>query len=316
MINILILENPVAHSVNWWRFLRPLAEMQRQFPGRFNIRMTRKLDAPDLFFTDLFILSRPNDPETLATVKRIKDIGKPVIMDIDDAITNVPTHHRDHAYFANRAHIARELFALTDYFWVSTEQLLYECDALGRGEVIPNAIYASDLPKEPAPDRGHWMWRGRDIQKEDVYLAGAETYEQIKHRVANWTFWGCLPSLDHLPNIRVLEYEDDVQGYFVKLKAARFNGVWKPLVDNQFNDAKSNIAWIEATMGGGVCLTNYAGKLGWEFAMKDFPDSYDWSVNEWERSCIQIRAFYNLENTARQRAESIERALNNKFVTA
>ena len=317
MINILIIENPIAHSVNWWRFLRPLGEMQKQFPGRYNIRMTRKLDAADLFFTDVFILSRPNDPETLTLVKRIKDTGRSkIIMDIDDAITNVPAHHKDAAYFNNRAGIAREIMALTDYFWTSTEQLIYECDAFGRGEVIPNAVHERDLPSEPAPDKGNWMWRGKDIQKEDVYLAGAEVYEQIKGKVTNWTFWGCLPSLNHLSNIRVLEYTEDVQQYFLQLKAAKFNGVWKPLVENQFNDAKSNIAWIEATMSGGVCLTNYAGKLSWECALSEFPESYDFAVATWHLSCMAIEENYNLETTAKQRHESIERILNNKTVKA
>jgi len=312
MINIVIIENPVVNAVTWWRFLRPLGEMQRQYPGRYNIKMTRKLDAADLFYTDLFILSRPNDAETLKMVQRIKDLGRSkILMDIDDAITNVPLHHKDAAYFNNRAKTAREIFALTDYFWTSTEQLLYECDCLNRGEVVPNAVHESDLPNEAAPDRGYWMWRGRDIQKEDVYLNGAETYEQIKHKVNKWFFWGCLPSLNHLNNISLLEYDDDVQTYFAKLKSAKFNGVWKPLVDNQFNDAKSNIAWIEATMSGGVCLSNYAGKTAWEYAVSEMPE-YDFAVNQWELSKAAIIEHYNIETTAKARHNSIERLLNSK----
>jgi hypothetical protein len=317
-MNILIIENPVANAVTYWRFLRPLGEMQRQFPGRFNIRTTRKLDAADLFYTDVFLLSRPNDVETLNMVKRIRDAGRSkIIMDIDDAITNVPVHHTHSAYFNNRAHIAREIFGLVDHFWVSTEQLLYECDCLGRGEIIPNAVLPGDLPKEPAPDRGVWMWRGRDVQKEDVYLSNAvEWYEANKYKAKEWVFWGCLPSLNHAGNVKLWEYEDDVQKYFATLKKQPFNGVWKPLVDNQFNDAKSNIAWIEATMSGGVCVTNYAGKTSWEGAMLEMPESYDHAVVRWELSCEYIKRDFNLETTARQRAESLERVLNNQTVLA
>lgn len=323
MINILIIESPVENAVTWWRFLRPLGEMQRQFPGRFNIRMVkrREIMADDLFFTDIFILSRASDSEALLLAKRIKDLGRSkIIYDLDDAITNLPAHHSQKAYHDNRIGIAREIFALTDWFWVTTEQLQYETDSMGRSEIIPNAIFPEDLPKEPAPDRGVWMWRGRDLQKEDVYLTGAYGYEEMKAHIKKMVFWGCLPSLDHTGiEISLREYEDDLVGYFKYLKTRPFNGIWKPLVPNQFNKAKSNIAWIEATMSGGVCLTNVAGVEGfehWDFAVNKFPESYSEAVGRWETSCGEIISKYNLYNTARQRAESLERLLNSKTTLA
>jgi len=316
MINILIREYETLNAVTWWRLYRPFMVMRYLYPGQYNIKTTRKPTPDDVWFSDLFILSRPNDQETLDYVKFIKGIRPDAkfILDIDDAITNVPMHHKDAAHFANRAHIAREIFSLCDYFWTTTEQLLFECDALGRGEIIPNAILPEDLPKEPAPDRGKWMWRGKDIQKEDVYLAGAETYEQIKHKVKQFTFWGCLPSLAHLNNIRLLEYTESIVPYFEQLKKEQFNGVWKPLVENQFNDAKSNIAWIEATMSGGICLTNYAGKPDWQGAVDEWVDDYEQARTLWEMSVDIIQRHYNLETTAKQRHESIQRVLNGKIL--
>jgi hypothetical protein len=318
MIKILVREYETLNAITWWRLYRPFMVMRYLYPGQYNIKTTRRPTPDDVWYADLFILSRPNDQETLDYVKFVKSIRPDAkfILDIDDAITNVPSHHKDAAYFANRAHIAREIFSLADYFWTTTEQLLFECDALGRGEIIPNAILPEDLPAEPAPDRGRWMWRGKDIQKEDVYLAGPETYEQIKGRVKQFTFWGCLPSLAHLDNIRLLEYTESIVPYFEQLKKEQFNGVWKPLVDNQFNDAKSNIAWIEATMSGGVCLTNYAGKPGWEMARNTFPEEYDLAVHTFRDSCEWILQHYNLETTAKQRHESIQRVLNGKTVKA
>jgi hypothetical protein len=316
MINILIREYETLNAVTWWRLYRPFMVMRYLYPGKYNIKTTRRPTVDDVWYSDIFILSRPADQDTLEFVRFVRGIRPDAkfILDIDDAIANVPAHHTEAMYFANRAHISREIFSMCDYFWVSTEQLLYECDCLGKGEIIPNAILPEDLPKEPAPDRGRWMWRGKDIQKEDVYLAGAETYEQIKSKATQWTFWGCLPSLDHGQNIRLLEYSDGIVSYFDQLKAERFNGVWKPLVENQFNDAKSNIAWLEATMSGGVCLTNYAGKHGWQCAFDKWPSDYEHACAAWEVSADVIRSHYNLETTAKQRHESIERILNNKSV--
>lgn len=323
MINILIIENPVENAVTWWRFLLPLGEMRRLFPGRFNLKWARRegskivIDAGDLHFTDIFILSRASDTEALNLAKKIKDFGRAkIIYDLDDAITNLPEHHSQYAHHRERAQTAREIFALVDWFWVTTEQLQYETDSMGRSEIIPNAIFPEHLPKEPAPDRGVWMWRGRDLQKEDVYRAGFDQYESFKHKIKKMVFIGCLPSLAHVSGQTELrDYEGDVQMYFKYLKSKPFNGIWKPLDINQFNKAKSNIAWIEATMSGGVCLTNVAGMEGfghWDFAMSKFPASYSEAVGRWETSCGEIISKYNLYNTARQRAESLERLLNSK----
>lgn len=311
MINVLVIESPLANAVTWWRLFRPFAQMRKMYPGKFNFKFTRKLTAEDLYLTDVFILSRPNDKETLEVVKRVKDVGRSkIILDIDDAMTNLPIYHDQAAYHHSRAHIAREIWTYVDHFWVSTEQLLYECDCLTKGEIIPNAIMPNDLPLEAAPDRGLWMWRGRGMQKEDVYQAGREVYDKIKHIPNRFVFWGVLPALNHGRNIHLEEYDDDVQSYMAKLKQARFNVVWKPLVDCQFNDAKSNISWIEATMSGGVCLTNYAGKKAWEHATAE-PLEYDAAVDLWEKSRDRILQDFNLENTARQRMESIYSILDN-----
>lgn len=310
MITILVIENPQVNAVTWWRYLRPLSEMQKQFPGRYHIKMTRRLDEVDLYFVDIVLLSRPNDPETLNMVKRIKDLGRSkIIIDIDDAITNLPVYHDQAAYHNSRRHIAREIFSLVDFFWVSTPQLMFECDCFGRGLIMPNSILEQDLPGEPSPDQGLWMWRGRGMQKEDVYIAGVEDYERIKNRASRWIFWGCLPNLDHSSNVQLVEYDIDVQSYFAKLKNMRLNGVWKPLVVSQFNDAKSNIAWIEATMSGGVCLTNYAGREGWENAVNEFPE-YEAAREIWKQSKQRILHDFNLENTARLRALSIDQLLS------
>lgn len=304
MINILVIEEPILNGVTWWRFFRPFEVMRRLYPGRFNITFKRQLTTSDLFFNDVFILSRPTDADLLKFVQRAKEHGKIVILDLDDDILNLPDFHPLKADYTARRQIILQFFDLSDRVWVSTEQLLYVTDALGRGDVIPNAILPSDLPDEPAPDNGLWCWRGKDIQIHDLMTVGAAQYEQIKTMADRWVFWGYLPPLNHGPNAVLQAYEKDLESYFRMLKKSRINGVWKPLFPCLFNDAKSNIAWLEATMSGGICLTNYAGKPGWECALSEFPD-YDTACQAWQLGRDHALAHYNLENTARQRAESI-----------
>jgi len=309
MINILIIDEKV-NPVTWWRFLRPLSEMQKQFPGRYNIKMVRQINEVDLYWVDIVILSRPNDPETLNFARRVKDIGRSkIIIDIDDAITNLQPYHDQYAYHSKRTQLAYQIFDLVDYFWVSTEQLMYDCDCFGRGEIMPNAVLPEELPDEPSLDRGFWMWRGKGMQAPDVYFEGVDTYEKIKHDVKQWLFWGMLPNIAHLDNIRLEEYEVSIPAYFAKVKDLKLNGVWKPLVPCKFNDAKSNIAWIEATCSGGVCLTNYAGKTAWENAVNYLP-TYDEARQIWQMSKERVLKDFNLVQGSKMRAASIDKLLN------
>lgn len=85
--------------------------------------------------------------------------------------------------------------------------------------------------------------------------------------------------------------------------------MWKPLTVNAFNDCKSNIAWIEATMAGGVCVTNYAGKGGWADSLPDFTDDPELVRDTWELSKEVILEHYNLLKVNEARFESILKVL-------
>jgi hypothetical protein len=84
------------------------------------------------------------------------------------------------------------------------------------------------------------------------------------------------------------------------------NAIWKPLTDCAFNDHKSNINLLVATIGGGYCITNYAGRPGWEFASSEVLP-YPEACELWRAAKDDIIKRYNLADTARMRAESIFR---------
>jgi hypothetical protein len=81
--------------------------------------------------------------------------------------------------------------------------------------------------------------------------------------------------------------------------------MWKPLLPSVFNDGKSNIAWLEATMGGGACVTNYAGKSGWETCLPDFDFTESVIHDAWRASCEKILNDHNLYDQARVRYDSL-----------
>ncbi len=312
MIKVLVIEQDFLSGVIWWRFMRPFEQMRKMYPGQIDFHFKLKLTPSDLYLNDVFILSRPRDPEMLPVIQRIKELGKPVILDIDDDIINLPAGHPMEGDYERWREISLEFFSLADYVWTTTRQLLFTTDALTRGEVIPNAILPEELPDNPAPDNGIACWRGQSHQIHDI-LYGSMQYDEIKDKAKKWIFWGWRTMLNHSNNVTRRPYERDTHQYFRLLPTSGINVMWKPLIPCLFNDAKSNIAWIEATMAGGVCLTNYAGKPGWEFALSEWPESYEAACELWRASCEEIRLNYNLENTARMRMESIWRLLGEKY---
>ena len=86
----------------------------------------------------------------------------------------------------------------------------------------------------------------------------------------------------------------------------RLNVIWKPLLVHPFNDHKSNINWLGATMAGGYTITNYAGRPGWEYASAEILPYSD-ACDLWAASKENIIENYNLIKTAQMRAQTIAR---------
>ena len=315
MIKVLVIQSPQINGVTWWRCFRPLSLLRKQYRGEIDFAFKHKdLSPVDLDFHDIILILRATTPDIIDYLGLAKRKGIPFIADLDDDLLHLPPSHPQYHEYARNRSIIEQFFRLADRVWVSTEQLLYVTDAIERGTVIPNAILPTDLPDSPAPDRNRWAWRGSSVHLEDV-MAHAEWYNRIKPQPQEFAWIGWVPPLDHLPNARFLPYESDVETYFTSLRRQQYNVIWKPLVDNPFNRAKSNIAWLEATMGGGVCVTNFAPDepipkpAGWEFCIREMY-SLDWekekAVETWRKSRATILENYNLHTVNELRFNDIK----------
>lgn len=308
MIKILILDYPQLSNVGYWRLFRPLQVMRTLYPGVFQITFKReKITYSDIAESDIIITRRPysNDGDVLLKVlKKANSMGIPVIFDEDDAVMMCPDTHE--LYTVYRRKEARELYVeclkQARAFWFSTPPFLQSISP--EGIVIPNAILPSDLPDEPAPDMGLIGWQGKSIQAHDLVLGGWDWYEENKAKAKMWLFFGWKPPLRHLQNTDIIDYIEDTDTYMTSFRQNKINAMWKPLIDCPFNDHKSNINLLGATMAGGYTITNYAGKPGWEYASKEILP-YGEACELWAKAKADILENYNLIKTAQQRAESI-----------
>lgn len=297
MIRILAIDGPTIDGVSWWRNVRPLTELQRNYP---DIQVTfagEGVSVQQLLQTDILIMFRPVTEKSLRFIEHCKSpiFNIKVIIDLDDNLWRLPPGHPSEAdYNANAAHL-RKIYALADGIWCSTDPLTYFADARdGRGRVVPNAILERDLPNAPSPYKGFVCWRGSvtqiaDIQNEDA----VELFEANHDKFARWFFWGYHPGTYRTEKTKALPRVDVIQ-YMAGLKEVGMNVMWKPLQENEFNNAKSNIAFLEATIAGAICVTNYATKPGWEMAVDKFTDNPDFIASQWAASRAWILEHYDL----------------------
>lgn len=108
--------------------------------------------------------------------------------------------------------------------------------------------------------------------------------------------------------VGIKRYTETVE-YMTGLSQTGLNVVWKPLQDNQFNASKSNIAWIESVLAGGICVSNFAGRPGWEWAVDTFTNNPDFIASQWAASRDAILKHYNLLKVNELRYQHILKTL-------
>lgn len=318
MIRILVIEYPLLSNTGYWRIYRPLDVMRALFPGVFSLTFKRKeLTYSDIAQHDVIITRRPNyqDGEThLQFLRLCREMNRPVIFDEDDFVLNCPDTHELWSMYQDKEVKETYINALkcASTAWVSTPAFQ---QWIPGAEVMPNAILPNELPDEPAPDRGIFGWQGKSIQVHDLIYGGWHWYEANKHKINHWVFFGWKPPLfHHIPdptrpevdNTTFIKEEPNTARYMASftLPENRLNVMWKPLMNHVFNDHKSNINLLGATMAGGYTITPYAGRPGWEYASPEILP-YNEACDLWARAKQDIQENYNLIKTAAMRAESI-----------
>lgn len=307
-IKILVIDDNKLDGVSWWRNSTPFAALEKMYGDKVEVQnATDTIDIRQLKRADVVVRFRPTSTESLNFLNICKEFDVKLILDIDDDLWNVPIGHPGYLEYKEFQTRLRQVYNLADTIWTSTDQLRYVVGDLGRSEVMPNAVLIEDLPEQPMKWQNLAAWRGNDKQFADIMSDEAKAVYLKNRDRYRWIFAGYAPDLPHADNVRFQMGMPPLM-YFLSLKRGLANIIWKPLKENLFNDSKSNIAFIEAAMSGGVCVTNYAGKPGWEAALPDFVGE-----SEARKAFFQSRDYIletcNLRAVTRRRFESIVKTL-------
>lgn len=303
---ILILNEPEpVGGPTWWRMYRPLLALQRDYEEALEIVWNRGTLLPvDFLNVDLAIAFRPSEPAQIGVIQHCKAYGIPVISDWDDDLINIPVYHTMYESLGTKTEYVRAGLALSDAVWCSTVPLAAVLQH-PNAKVIANAVEVADVAGSPSPAQNKVaMWRGHWMHYSDLWHR-EQQYQDILKRCKQFQWFGMLPPYQHDREKVKFHPIQDAVTYFQATRALGVNVVWKPLMETEFNAAKSNIAWIEATCIGAVCFTNFAGKIGWKYATPKLSFDPDVMQGIWEESRDQILRHYMLQDANVQRLQSI-----------
>lgn len=205
--------------------------------------------------------------------------GVRIIIDYDDLLHGIEDHNPAAQYWGKDDVIERstEMILQCDLLTVSTPELQAQFfSRFGKeSQVIPNALddNAFSVWPKPAGEESvlgkrklKVLWRGSNTHSADLYM-NRELFQDYSH--IDWYFFGYNPLIElsgryagELSDWNYIKGRPAFVDYMVKLLAIRPDFVVVPLEDTTFNQCKSNIAWIEATWAGAMCVApGYMGEF-------------------------------------------------------
>lgn len=319
-VKMLVL-NPAEpmNGVTWWRMYQPFNQLARTHRDQLEIYYNRgELQVQDFLQYDLFYFLRPYMPihahliQELSRYRRRFHANQPIILDFDDDNKNLPRHHLNYADEGAQYAYTQQVLSIADCVWFSTRPIMdsYGTDAPAATlHTIPNAAHADEIQRsefKPADFRGIKIWWGGSAGHHHDVLAWEQQYYKLQKSASMFYWIGYVPPFNH--DVQKTVFIDRVVPtlqYWDMIEQAAPHYVYKPMQRCKFNDAKSNISYIIATLNGALSLTNYAGSPGWENAVKDIITDNDKAFDIWKKAKTDIFKNYNLDNVNADRWKSI-----------
>lgn len=260
MKNILVISAMSAEGCVIYRGLGPFSLLRDEFNI---IHAGESVTWMDLAKVDAVFLQYASSEAHEQIIAIIKKMGIPLWVDYDDDFTCVPHGNVRHEIYAAPAFQDRvkRIIAQADVVTVSTSAIANTLmQYLGKDadlSVISNA-YDVRFHGEPNFSRRTKTvtWRGGDSHQVDVMSFYKEILRlaEIQPDVM-WAFLGMKPAFltQALPKMLLVPWSGGL-AFMDSLKALAPLIHMVPLEDCAFNHGKSNIAWLEATMAGALCV--------------------------------------------------------------
>jgi hypothetical protein len=252
-MKILMLPFNRADATAFYRSVGIAKDLELQLGCRIDIvqQDRAELNWSAVYEYDLVLFQRPQSREMLSDARRIREMGIPIWLDYDDDMLNIHHQHIYAAYYNLNRQIFIDFLKLADVVTVSTRSIADSFAEYNANiHVIENGIPARMLRADLGTGSNTTVWRGSVSHESDVF-AYSPQIQRVIDEGNNFTFMGYNPFF--LRGFTLVQ-EMDLFQYLRYLRNLHPRFVIVPLIDNVFNRGKSNIAWMEATISGAVCI--------------------------------------------------------------
>jgi hypothetical protein len=217
-----------------------------------------------LIGADVFIFQRPYHEHHVNLIMMAKDMGIKVICEYDDDLLNVPFHNNAAVTLSEQRANIKKALSIADEVWVTTNSIKKEYKFFNRNiRVIPNAhndyLYPIKNKKPFNKDTKIAAYRGGASHEDDVYQNINSIVETINENT-DWEFRFQGSRFKFIEN-RTNDnhtYTDPftIMQFYKSYHELNPNIAFFPLLNNVFNNGKSNISFLEATYAGSAFMGN------------------------------------------------------------
>lgn len=218
----------------------------------------------DLRNWDIVWMLRPHHYVILPVISEARRLGKPVLIDIDDWLLELPTDNSNSSYFMNRPcqETIRMALRAATAITASTAVIAERCAARGlRAHVLPNTVDCAKFTRQPRDDGDGPItigFCGSPSHHLDMPLVMPGLHDLLQKypgrvRVVSM---GCpMPELQGLADYT---YHEPVVAteYPRALSNLRLDIGLAPLRDTFFNSAKSDIKYLEYAATGAAIIAS------------------------------------------------------------
>lgn len=270
--HVAVIAQPQSAATDYYRTIVPFQHLERLGEITMSEHEPGEARWYNMSRADIVVVCRPNGDAFLQIMSEVKRMGTVRIWsDFDDDLFNITPANPAYVHF-NKEQIkktVRDALKLSDVVTVSTktlEQLYGPLMPQPRISVIPNAYNHYDQPFQPVKPQQNpirLFWRGSATHIHDLYTVEGVLNAAISSKEFDVAFLGIdtwmLPWLK--PGYKIQPWKT-LYSYLDDLPRIAPDWIIVPLENTAFNQAKSNIAWIEATTVGAACLAP-AGMPEW-----------------------------------------------------
>lgn len=259
MINILEIELNPNSSSSFYRGREPLCRLMKDnfinlIQGNLNANWS------DLSNCDIVFIQCPINAKSWNIMAMAKNMGKKIWIDFDDDILHIPEYYDIYQQYKYNPYIYN-IIKYANEITVTTEELRetllpYNINVT----IIPNClndyIFSSDLNNEYTKNK-IVFWRGGNNHAMDLFTYYYEILN-IMEQSKDWQFNFMGKEFDWQMINRPSNYcyieSKELTTYYWYIHKMNPGLSIVPMIKNQINICRSNIAWIESTYSGAVNL--------------------------------------------------------------